>query len=119
MRYRDLMEDSTELTSEMKQRVIDVLAPLYSNGVTDISLSYLITKLKNMGTGLKVDHEFMANLLDPAKFDMVDRVNGDTVYLKAKNAAASLVSKDARKSDDKKIADTATKKAVKDATAGL
>lgn len=112
MRYIDLLESKSSLHAT----ITDILTPLASNGVEYINVDSLISKIDTAACGMKIDREFIMTLIDPDKFSIVDRIEGDKVYLQGSEAPIRAVGDDQKNKEQDRIKDTAAKQAIKKTT---
>ena len=112
MRYKELME-AGNYNRGLSGKILDILTPIASTGVEYISMDQLIDKIKHMPTGLKIDREFVLDVLDPNKFSMIQKIEGDKVFLNLPQEIIRKVSDPQKEQESDKIKDTATQQAQK------
>lgn len=113
MRYKDLVESVVDdAHTTLASKILDILTPIAANGVESVTVDQIIDKIKSIPTGLLIDRELVMDVLDPNKFPLIKSIEGDTVYLKAKETIRS-VNDDQKDTEAEKIKDTAEKQAVK------
>ncbi len=112
MRYQELMERGN-FNRGLSGKILDILTPIASTGVEFISMDQLINKIKHMPTGLKIDREFIMDVLDPNKFSLIQKIEGDKVFLNLPDEVLRKVADPQKEKEADKIAATATQQARK------
>lgn len=97
----------------LANRILDLLTPIASNGITSIDMDQLIAKVARIPTGLKVDREMITSILDPNKFPLIDKIEGNTIYLSKAPDSTREVNDDQAETEANKIENTAAAQAVK------
>jgi hypothetical protein len=109
MRYHELLAE--DATSSLVSKVLDLLTPLAGNGVEYVTVDQLISKLSGSPTGLLVDREMIMDIMTPDQFPLIKSIEGDKIFLTAKQTARSVSDKQQDREADK-IKTTAEKKAI-------
>jgi hypothetical protein len=113
MRYRELMNESGGSSQSLASRILDILTPIASNGIVSISLDNVISKVQSIPTGLHVDREMLMDILDPNKFPLIKKIEGDQLYLQQPEVAIRSVDDEQKETEADDIKNKAEKQAVK------
>lgn len=111
MRYRELME-SGDSSQSLASKILDLLTPLASNGIESITMDNLVTKVQRIPSGLQIDKEVLIDILDPNKFPIIKKIEGDLIYFKQPELTRSVTDKQ-KETEADTIKSTAEKQAVK------
>lgn len=112
MRYKDLIESVVDNAHDsLASKILDILTPIAANGMDYVTVDQIIDKVKTIPTGMLVDREMIMDILDPNKFPLIKSIEGDKVYLKAKETVRSVNDQQKDKEADK-IKSSAAKQAI-------
>lgn len=110
MRYLDLLQEDVHQT--LASKILDILTPIASNGIQYVTVDQVIKKVQSIPTGMKIDRQMIMDILDPNKFPLVKKIEGDKLYLQSPIADRSV--NDAQKDKEAdKIKNDAAQQAVK------
>ena len=112
MRYWQLLESDSSPFSNLASVAMDLLTPLAGNGVESVPIDKVIEKIQQVPSGLKIDRELIIKLLDPNKFPLVKKIEGNTIYFVQPAKSERAVSDSDKESEQAKIRDKATQKAI-------
>lgn len=113
MRYSEIIQESGGANQSLASRILDILTPIASNGIVSISLDKVINKVQSIPTGLQVDREMLMDILDPNKFPLIKKIEGDQLYLQQPELAIRSVDDEQKETEADDIKKTAEKQAVK------
>lgn len=115
MRLFELFDDGPlDVTSEIKETLMDVLTPMVAADVPFVTIKQIIDKLRQLRTGLVIDRNLIMSVLDPDQIKIIDRIEGDRVYLSNPNSPNRSLKKSEEEKEAEHVDDMATKKAAKD-----
>lgn len=115
MRLDELFDDGPlDVTDDIKQTLMDILTPMVAADVPFVTIKQVIQKLRQLRTGLVIDRNLIMNLLDPDKIKIIDKIDGDRVYLSNPNSPDRSLKKSDEQKEREHVDDLATKKATKD-----
>jgi hypothetical protein len=77
----ELFDDDGGMTEELRFMVMDYLTPLAANDIEWIDISDIEKTLQDARTGMVIDRGFIMRLIDPQVCKLVNKVEGDKVYL--------------------------------------
>lgn len=99
----------------LQQDILDVLTPLAAQKVPFVTVQQVIDKLREFDTGIHVDRAFVMNVLDPNKMKLVQKIEGDKIFLNVGGAADRKLDNNDQEQEQqllKRNAQTQAKKAV-------
>jgi hypothetical protein len=116
MRLDELFDEGPlDITDEIKQTLMDILTPMVAADVPFVTVKQIIEKLRQLRTGLVIDRNLIMNLLNPDQIKIIDKIDGNRVYLSNPNSPTRSL----KKSDEEKEAEKVDKMATKKATDNL
>lgn len=117
MRYIELLE-SDDSFGNLASVAMDILTPLASNGIQSVEIDKVIEKLQKIPSGFKIDRPLILKLLDPNRFPLVKKIEGNTIYFDEPPKSGRAVSDEDKASEQAKIAKKATQQAVQNVKSG-
>ena len=114
----ELFDDSVDVTGDIKEALMDVLTPMVASRVPFVTIQQIIDKLSALRTGVSIDRNLIMTLLDPDKIKIIDKIEGDRVYLNNPNSPDRAVNQDDKQKEKDHVNDMAQKQAQKSMGAG-
>jgi hypothetical protein len=112
----ELFDDGPlDVTDDIKERIMDILTPMVAQKVPFVTIQQILDKINQLRTGITVDRNLIMTLMDPDKIKIIDKIEGDRVYLKNPDSPDREVGKDNREKEEdhlNKMATTQAKKAI-------
>lgn len=114
MRLFELFDDGPlDVTDDIRQSLMDVLTPMVASKVPFVTVQQIIDKLRDMRTGMAVDRNLVMTLLDPDEIKIIDKIEGDRVYLNNPESALRSVDKEDAEKEAEHVTDLAQGQAKK------
>ncbi len=105
-----------EMNSEMRNMILDVLTPLVAQKVPFVTVDQIIDKLREFRTGIAIDRGFIMNILDPENVKVVQKIEGDRIYLNIGGAPNRAVDNHDAEKEQEQMHKQATAQAQKNVT---
>jgi hypothetical protein len=77
----ELFDEDGGMTEQLRSQIMDYLTPLAGKKVAWIPIQDIEDTLNNFRTGLVINRSLIMRLIDPEVCKMVNKVEGDKVYL--------------------------------------
>ncbi len=119
MRLFELFDDGPlDVTEDIKQSLMDILTPMVASRVPFVTVQQIIDKLRSLRTGVIIDRNLIMTLLDPDQIKIIDKIDGDRVYLSNPGAPDRSLGQDDTEKEAEHVDDMAQKQAQKAMGAG-
>ncbi len=117
MKLFELFDDGPlDVMGDIKDSLLDILTPMVASKVPFVTVHHIVDKLRQMKTGIAINRNLVMTILDPNKIKMVDRIEGDRVYLRNDDAPENSLTQDDKEKDQDHVQDLAQKQAQKSMT---
>jgi hypothetical protein len=114
MNLFELFDDGPlDVTDDIKQSLLDILTPMVASRVPFVTIQQIVDKLGQLRTGISIDRNLIMTLLDPDKIKIIDKIEGDRVYLKDASSPDRSLQQDDREKEAEHVDDMAKKQAQK------
>lgn len=107
-------DDSVNVVDEMRSMMIDVLTPLAANQVPYVTVQQVIDRLQEIRSGVRVDRAMVMTILDPNAVEMIDKIEGDRIYLTTPQSDEVAKREDDKERDRQEIQKKAAGQAQKE-----
>jgi hypothetical protein len=115
MLLKELFDDgSLDVENDIKQNLMDILTPMVAAHVPFVTIQQIIDKMNQFNMGISIDRSFIMNLLDPDQIKIIDKIEGDRVYLTNEQSPDRSLGKDDEEQEEEHVEDMAKKQASKD-----
>ena len=115
MRLFELFDDGPlDVTEDIKQSLMDILTPMVASRVPFVTIQQIIDKLRSLRTGIIIDRNLIMTLLDPDQIKIIDKIEGDRVYLSNPAAPDRSLGQDDEEKEKEHVDDLAKKQAKKE-----
>lgn len=74
-------DDRIDVQDEIRETLLDILTPMVASHVPFVTLGAVIEKLSDIRMGVAIDRNLVMTLLNPDKVKIIDRIEGDKIYL--------------------------------------
>lgn len=74
-------EDPLDVQDEIKGTLLDILTPMVASHVPFVTLDAIIEKMSDFRMGVAIDKNLIMTLLNPDEIKIIDRIEGDKIYL--------------------------------------
>jgi hypothetical protein len=112
--FADDLDDGLGVTGRLRQALLDLLTPMAANGVPFVTVQQIMDEMRDRRSGLHIDRALVMNLLNPNEVRVVQKIEGDRIYIATPVADQRDVPAEEEKREQDRISDKATKKAKKD-----
>jgi hypothetical protein len=109
----ELFDEDGGMVDQLRGQVMDYLTPLAASGVEFTEMDDIAEVLRNARTGLIIDRGLIMRLIDPNVCKLVNKVEGEKVYLSLPVDEISAKTRDQEEMDKQKIEKTAVATAKK------
>lgn len=109
----ELFENHSMVT-DLRIHVMDYLTPLAANKKEFITMKEVGVMLHELNVGVVIDRELIMKIVDPNICKLVNKIEGDNIYLSYPSSEISSKVEDDKERDIQKIKDTAAKMATKE-----
>ncbi len=110
----ELFDDGPlDVTDDIKERIMDILTPMVAQKVPFVTIQQILDKVNQLRTGITVDRNLIMTLMDPDKIKIIDKIEGDRVYLKNPDSPDRSVGQDNREKEEDHLNKMAQKQAKK------
>ena len=109
----ELFEDEGGITETLRAQIMDYLTPLAASEVEWIPIQSIADTLVGARTGLVIDRSLIMRLIDPEVCKLVNKVEGDKVYLSLPVDEISAKTEHDQEKDKEHVERTAVQQAKK------
>lgn len=109
----ELFADSSDYIEKMRASLMPTLIPLAAHKVGYVTIQSIMDKMRKKHTGMVIDRNLVMDVLDPQKVKLVDRIEGDRIYLSFPEENLRKVTDDQTELDAERVEDAAQKQAMK------
>ena len=110
-------DDSVNIIDDLRALMKDVLVPLAANKVPYVTVQQVVDRLQEVRSGARVDRAMVMTVLDPNKVELVDKIEGDRIYLSSPAPDEVAKKEEDEEADKQKIQAKANQQAKKEVTA--
>lgn len=116
MRLFELFDDEpSDLVGQLRTDMIDMLLPLFANGVDHVTIQQLVDKMKEKPNGMVIDRALVTQVLDPENVKLISKIEGDKVFFKQpEDGELRKVDQDEKQKEKDRLSDKAKKQAKKE-----
>jgi tRNA uridine 5-carbamoylmethylation protein Kti12 len=113
----ELFDDgSVNIIDQLRALMKDVLTPLAANKVPHVTVQQVVDRLQEVRSGARVDRAMVMTVLDPNKVELVDKIEGDLIYLTSPAPDEVAKREEDEEADKQKVQARATQQAQKEVT---
>lgn len=79
--FEIFQEDPLDVQDQIKGTLLDILTPMVASHVPFVTLDAIIEKMADFRMGVAIDKNLIMTLLNPDEVNLIDRIEGDEIYL--------------------------------------
>ena len=106
-------DGGSNVVDEMRSMVIDVLTPLAASKVPYVTVQQIVDRLQEVRSGVRIDRSLIMTILDPNTVQMVDKIEGDRIYLMNPQPDAMAQREEDEEANKEKVRQKANQQAQK------